>query len=172
MPRYRIIGGKIEILDRDTGKRTRYGKGAILELTLRTAKKFEQHLEPLTEDGNLDNLDNEVNNPESPREFIKIRFTAGSKGDYYDVINTMTGTKLNDKPLNKEQAKILAEGIGLPTDFAEEEPEEEDESEESEQKEQLETEVKEEEIKEEKKEKPKTIRTRKSSARKKITKEA
>jgi hypothetical protein len=111
MPRYRLKSGKLHT--RINGKRVTFHAGAIINLEFSQARGFKDSLEP---------LDPELPDPAPPQPKLGLKAVHRGRGRY-DVVNELTGVKINDEMLSKEEAQALATTAVI----EEEKPDEENE---------------------------------------------
>lgn len=119
--KYRVKCGKIHL--KVDGKKYRAVSPEVIDIPPELAMKFKDQLEPLP---GAKFLDEEEHKEMSFSSYLRVAQIRGET-DHYDVINTITGKPLNDKPLTKKEADLLVKGKGLPVAFtAGDDPEKED----------------------------------------------
>ena len=94
MPTYRVKSGKHRVNGRT------YTKGQKFEAWY-IPEGFRDTIECLTPEDEIDPAQSLPANP------LEVRHKGGK---YYDVVNTVTGQKLNDKGVTKEEAEAMVEG--------------------------------------------------------------
>lgn len=122
MPTYRVKSGTINLTKIVDGKRTgqRYKVVAndVVDLTIETATKFKDLLQPMSSDATfLDNYDeySDMINRETHLKIVPINDQPG----FFNVLNAATQSYINTAPLTNNQAIELIKGANLDVVFNE-----------------------------------------------------